>query len=76
MNQKILNCVEKIFAEYDKDNNNYIEYEEAEKFFIDFFQMLGKDIDSEMIKALFKKFDVNNDNKLSKREVYKMIESI
>ena len=74
INENVYNCMEKIFEEYDKDNSGFLEYDESEKFFIDFCKLMGvQNVNPKLIPKLFNKCDIDGDGRLSKKEIYQMI---
>ena len=72
MEIKILSEVEKIWINYDLDNNGTLEYNEVETYLV---QRCPHIPDTEM-QETFAKMDINNDGHIDKQEMYIFIKSL
>lgn len=67
------NIVEIIWKHFDKDNNGYIDQEEAKELFEFLFTQNDQIYDTEILDDMFKTIDANNDNRICKEEVIKIL---
>ena len=69
----IKECSDQIFRKYDTNQNGFIDKHEALYFFKDFFALINLKFDRKIAASMFRKFDKDGDNKLSKNEIFQIV---
>ena len=73
MTYEINPTVEKIWSDFDTDDDGYLTFEESVKMMKFVFAKMKHNISDLEIRALFNYIDKNSDNRLSKDEVLMLI---
>ena len=67
--KSIPDAVEEIWKKYDKDSNGYLDKSEMKVFIKDTMCELGEEFPEEIFESVFKMYDANHDEKISREEM-------